>query len=162
VLSGSPVAATTISLFGAGSITKLETLTMLLRLRLGASFIVLVTGFLYTLRNKSQRSVGLGVGIQAMTMTMVQYLPGMVLRSSSFAAARSTGSSGTHRKLDAVLGRLWGPIVDAAEARLPGWALFVVGIATILLSFNLIDRVLPQIDSNAPGPSMKTADCRAW
>ena len=26
--------------------------------RLGASFIVLVTGFLYTLRNKSQRSVG--------------------------------------------------------------------------------------------------------
>ena len=163
VLSGSPVAATTISLFGAGSITKLETLTMLSGSRLGASFIVLVTGFLYTLRNKSQRSVGLGVGIQAMTMTMVQYLPGMIL---AFFILRSGAIDGIQwhasGKLDAVLGRLWGPIVDAAEARLPGWALFVVGIATILVSFNLIDRVLPQIDSNATVSKRRAWLTRPW
>ena len=35
------------------------------------------------------------------------------------------------------------------ETNLPGWALFVVGIATILVSFNLIDRVLPEIDSTS-------------
>jgi sodium-dependent phosphate cotransporter len=150
VLSGSPVAATTISLFGAGSITKLETLSMLSGSRLGASFIVLVTGFLYTIRNKSQRSAGLAVGIQAMTMTMVQYLPGMVL---AYFILRSGALDGLQwrasGKLDAVLGRLWGPIVDAAETNLPGWALFVVGIATILVSFNLIDRVLPEVDSTS-------------
>ena len=150
VLSGSPVAATTISLFGAGSITKLETLSMLSGSRLGASFIVLVTGFLYTIRNKSQRSAGLAVGIQAMTMTMVQYLPGMVL---AFFILRSGALGGIQwrasGKLDAVLGRLWGPIVNAAETHLPGWALFLVGIATILVSFNLIDRVLPEIDSTS-------------
>jgi len=150
VLSGSPVAATTISLFGAGSITKLQTLSMLSGSRLGASFIVLVTGFLYTIRNRSQRSAGLAVGIQAMTMTMVQYLPGMVL---AFFILRSGALDGIQwhasGKLDAVLGRLWGPIVDAAETHLPGWGLFVVGIATILVSFNLIDRVLPQIDSTS-------------
>ena len=47
VLSGSPVAATAISLFGAGTLTKLQTFTMLSGSRLGASFIVLLTGFLY-------------------------------------------------------------------------------------------------------------------
>jgi sodium-dependent phosphate cotransporter len=150
VLSGSPVAATTISLFGAGSLTRLETLTMLSGSRLGASFIVLVTGFLYTVRRPRQRSAGVAVGIQAMTMTMVQYLPGMLLASLILRAGAMDGiqwhASG---RLDAILGKLWGPFVDTAEANLPGWALFLVGIVTILLSFNLIDRVLPQIDSDS-------------
>jgi sodium-dependent phosphate cotransporter len=118
--------------------------------RLGASFIVLVTGFLYTLRRPGQRSAGLAVGIQAMTMTMVQYIPGMLIAYMIFRSGALDGiqwhASG---KLDAVLGKLWGPIVDAAETNLPGWALFVVGIFTILVSFNLIDRILPQIDSNS-------------
>ena len=150
VLSGSPVAATTISLFGAGSITRLETLTMLSGSRLGASFIVLVTGFLYTVRRPRQRSAGVAVGIQAMTMTMVQYLPGMLLAALILRIGALDGiqwhASG---KLDAALGVLWGPFVDAAETHLPGWALFAVGIVTILISFNLIDRVLPQIDSDS-------------
>jgi len=41
VLSGSPVAATAISLFGAGTTSVLQTFTMLSGSRLGASFIVL-------------------------------------------------------------------------------------------------------------------------
>jgi solute carrier family 34 (sodium-dependent phosphate cotransporter) len=158
VLSGSPVAATTISLFGAGSLTRFETLTMLSGSRLGASFIVLVTGFLYTLRRPRQRNAGLAVGIQAMTMTMVQYLPGMLLAALLLRVGALDGvqwhASG---KLDAILGKLWGPFVDAAESNLPGWALFVVGIGTILLSFNLIDRVLPQIDSDST-----VSKRRAW
>ena len=80
----------------------------------------------------------------------MQYLPGMLL---AFFILRSGALDGVQwhasGKLDAVLGRLWGPIVDAAETNLPGWALFVVGIATILVSFNLIDRVLPEIDSTS-------------
>lgn len=158
VLSGSPVAATTISLFGAGSLTRFETLTMLSGSRLGASFIVLVTGFLYTVRRPRQRNTGLAVGIQAMTMTMVQYVPGMLLASLLLRVGALDGiqwhASG---KLDAVLGKLWGPFVDAAEEHLPGWALFAVGIVTILVSFNLIDRVLPQIDSDST-----VSKRRAW
>jgi sodium-dependent phosphate cotransporter len=163
VLSGSPVAATTISLFGAKAITELETLTMLSGSRLGASFIVLVTGFLYTIRHKSQRSAGLSVGIQAMTMTMVQYLPGMLLAFLIFRSGALDGvqwhASG---KLDAVLGRLWGPFVDAAETHLPGWAMFVVGIATILVSFNLIDRVLPHVDSNSTASKRRSWLKHPW
>jgi solute carrier family 34 (sodium-dependent phosphate cotransporter) len=163
VLSGSPVAATTISLFGAGSLSRLETLTMLSGSRLGASFIVLVTGFLYTLRRPRERNAGLAVGIQSMVMTMVQYLPGMVVAALILRAGILDGvqwhASG---KLDAVLGKLWGPFVDAAEEHLPGWALFVVGIATILLSFNLIDRVLPQIDSDSTVSKRRTWLTHPW
>ena len=150
VLSGSPVAATTISLFGAGTLTKLQTLTMLSGSRLGASFIVLVTGFLYTVRHKDGRSDGLSIGIQAMTMTAIQYLPGMLIAYAIMRAGLLDGlnwhASGT---LDAVLGRLWGPLVDLAETHLPGWALFLVGLLTILASFNLLDRVLPHVDSDS-------------
>jgi hypothetical protein len=163
VLSGSPVAATTISLFGAGSLTQLETLTMLSGSRLGASFIVLVTGFLYTLRRPGSRSAGLAVGIQSMTMTVVQYLPGMLLAYLIFRAGALDGvqwhASG---KLEAVLGKLWGPIVDLAEGHLPGWALFAAGLATILVSFNLIDRILPQVDSDSAVSKRRSWLTRPW
>jgi solute carrier family 34 (sodium-dependent phosphate cotransporter) len=153
VLSGSPVAATAISFFGAGTITRFETLTMLSGSRLGASFIVLVTGFLYAVRKSStsrRRNEGLGVGIQAMTMTAVQYLPGMLL---AFLILRADTLDGiawhASDKLDAFLGVLWGPFVDLAENNLPGWALFLVGLLTILVSFNILDRVLPEVRSDA-------------
>ena len=150
VLSGSPVAATTISLFGAGSITKLETLTMLSGSRLGASFIVLVTGFLYAVRHKKSKGQGVGIGIQAMTMTAVQYLPGMLL---AFFLLRGGMLDGVNwhssEELDAILSKLWGPIVDAAKDHLPGWGLFLAGLGTILVSFNLLDRVLPHVDSDS-------------
>jgi len=163
VLSGSPVAATTISLFGAGSISKLETLTMLSGSRLGASFIVLVTGFLYAMRRRGERAEGLGIGIQAMTMTAVQYLPGMAIAFFLLKGGALNGISWhASDKLDAVLGALWGPFVDTAEAHLPGWALFVVGLLTILVSFNLLDRVLPHVDSDATASKRTAWLKRPW
>jgi hypothetical protein len=167
VLSGSPVAATAISLFGAGTLTKLQAFTMLSGSRLGASFIVLLTGFLYaTKQAKAQiasgmsngsngstnggRSASIGIGIQAMTMTAIVYLPGMLIGYAIIRAGWLDGfdlhASG---KLDAVLGKLWGPIVDFTAARVPGWSLFLIGLGAILVSFNLIDRVLPQVSSDA-------------
>jgi hypothetical protein len=163
VLSGSPVAATTISLFGAGSITKLETLTMLSGSRLGASFIVLVTGFLYAVRHKKSKGEGLNVGIQAMTMTAVQYLPGMLL-AFFILRAGMLDSVNLHAsgELDAALAVVWGPFVDFAKDNLPGWGLFLVGIATILLSFNLIDRVLPQVDSDSTASKRRSWLKHPW
>ena len=151
VLSGSPVAATAISLFGAGTITKLEAFAMLSGSRLGASFIVLLTGFLYAMKHKDRpRGDSIGIGIQAMTMTAITYIPGMLLGYSIIRAGWLDGfnlhASG---ELDAILSKLWGPIVDLAKDNLPGWALFLAGLGVILVAFNLIDRVLPQVSSDA-------------
>ena len=147
VLSGSPVAATAISLFGAGTLTKLQTFTMLSGSRLGASFIVLLTGFLYAMRNPNRsRGESVGIGIQALTMTAIVYVPGMLI---GYAIIRAGVLDGMHwhasAKMEATLGRLWGPIVDFASARVPGWALFLVGLGVILVSFSLLDRVLPNL-----------------
>ena len=150
VLSGSPVAATAISLFGAETISKLQTLTMLSGSRLGASFIVLVTGFLYSVKHKDGRDEGLSIGIQAMTMTAIQYIPGMLLAYALLRAGTLDGLNlHASDKLDALFAKLWGPLVDLAANNLPGWGLFLVGLATILLSFNLLDRVLPHVDSDS-------------
>lgn len=150
VLSGSPVAATAISLFGAGTITNLQILTMLSGSRLGASFIVLVTGFLYATKNKEARQEPLGIGIQAMTMTAVQYLPGMLIGYFILRRGMLDGiqwhASG---KLESVFAKLYGPIVDFLQAHVPGWATFFVGLATILISFNILDKVLPHVDSDS-------------
>jgi hypothetical protein len=149
VLSGSPVAATAISLFGAGTLSKLQTFTMLSGSRLGASFIVLLTGFLYAMRHKRGRNESLGIGIQAMTMTAIVYLPGMLI---GYAIIRPGALDGLNLhasdQIDAVLSALWGPIVDVVEGLVPGWGLFLVGLGVILLSFNLLDRVLPHVSSD--------------
>lgn len=158
VLSGSPVAATAISLFGAGTITKLQTLTMLSGSRLGASLIVLVTGFVYTTRHKGKRSDGLGIGIQAMVMTAIAYVPGLLLAYGVLRSGALDGISWhASAKLDAILGQLWGPFVRAAVENLPGWALFAVGLGTILVSFNLLDHVLPHVD-----PDSTVSKRRSW
>jgi sodium-dependent phosphate cotransporter len=149
VLSGSPVAATAISLFGAGTLTKLQTFTMLSGSRLGASFIVLLTGFLYAMRHKDRdRRDSIGIGIQALTMTALVYVPGMligytILRRGALDSMNWHASA----KMEALMGRLWGPIVDFVDARVPGWALFLVGLGVILVSFSLLDRVLPEVSS---------------
>ena len=159
VLSGSPVAATAISLFGAGTLTKLQTFTMLSGSRLGASFIVLLAGFLYAMKNKGRnRGDSIGMGIQALTMTAIVYLPGMMigyalLRGGALDAV-SWHASG---KLEAVLGRIWGPTVDWVAARVPGGLLFLVGLPTILLSFRLLDHVLPAVSGDATVTSKRAA-----
>jgi Na+/phosphate symporter len=150
VLSGSPVAATAVSLFGAGTIDELQTLTMISGSRLGASFIVLITGFLYAVRGAGKREESIGIGIQAMSTTALVYLPGtaiayLLLRGGTLSGIDWHASGG----LDAVLGFLWGPLVDLATENLPGWALFLVGLGVILVAFNLLDRVLPAVSSDS-------------
>jgi hypothetical protein len=166
VLSGSPVAATAISLFGAGTISKLQTLTMLSGSRMGASFIVLVTGFIYTIKHKGARGEGregLGIGIQAMTMTAIQYIPGMLLAYAILGAGTLDGLNWhASDKLEAWFAKLWGPIVDLAANTLPGWTLFLVGLGTILVSFNLLDHVLPQVDSDSTASKRSSWLTHPW
>ncbi len=159
VLSGSPVAATAISLFGAGTLTKLQTFTMLSGSRLGASFIVLLTGFLYAARNRHDPNRGepIGMGIQAMTMTALVYLPGMMI---GYAIIRSGLLDGINLhasgELDAALSVIWGPVLDLIVDVVPPALLFIVGLLVILASFKVLDLVLPKVTSGS------TAKRSAW
>jgi solute carrier family 34 (sodium-dependent phosphate cotransporter) len=165
VLSGSPVAATAISLFGAGTLTKLQTFTMLSGSRLGASFIVLLTGFIYALRNRRDpnRKEPIGMGIQALTMTALVYIPGMmigygIIRSGLLDGMRLHASEG----LEATLTRIWGPIIDWVDSVVPDALLFLVGLLVILASFKLLDRVLPRVSGDSTAAKRASWLKRPW
>lgn len=148
VLSGSPIAAVALGLFAGGAITELQTFTMLTGSRLGASFVVLLVGFLYAVRNRAaRREESVGMGILALSLTALTYLPGMVL---AYAILRSGALAGIHWRTSgevaSLVDLLWGPVQDPVVRALPGGLLVPLGLGVILLSFKLLDRVLPQVD----------------
>jgi solute carrier family 34 (sodium-dependent phosphate cotransporter) len=162
VLSGSPVAAVALSLFAASALTELQAFTMLSGSRLGASFIVLLVGFLYSMRNKN-RAESTGMGVLALSLTAVVYLPGMLL---GYSILRSGLISGVHwtasSEVEGLIERIWGPLLDLAKSNLSGWMLFPIGLAVILISFKLLDQVLPQIDSDRAGSRRAAWLKRPW
>lgn len=163
VLSGSPIAAVALSLFVGGATTQLQTFTMLSGSRLGAAFVVLLVGFLYALRNRGRnRSESIGMGVLALSLTAIVYVPGMVigywvLKSGLLDGIRWHASDGVLSLVDYV----WGPALDVLTA-LPGWTLLPFGLAIVLLSFRLLDRVLPQLDGERHGSRVTEWLRRPW
>ncbi|HEU4354038.1 MAG TPA: hypothetical protein VFT27_00475 [Actinomycetota bacterium] len=164
VLSGSPIAAVSLGLFSGGAITKLQTLTMLSGSRLGASFIVLLVGFLYAVRNRgANRQESVGMGILALTLTAIAYLPGMtlgywLLRSGLLDGIRWRTSGDVTSVVDFV----WGPFLNLATDHLPGLLLLPLGLGVILVSFKLLDRVLPQVSSDSVAGERAQRLKRPW
>jgi sodium-dependent phosphate cotransporter len=162
VLSGSPVAAAALTLFAAEATNELQTFTMLTGSRLGASFIVLLVGFLYAIRSRNRRE-SIGMGVLALSMTAVVYLPGMLLgygllKSGILGGIQWHASAEVNTVIDA----MWGPIVNFAGDVLPGPLLFPVGLAVILASFKLLDQVLPSLDGERHAETRRHWLKRPW
>lgn len=157
VLSGSPIAAVSLGLFAGGALSKLQTFTMLSGSRLGASFIVLLVGFLYALRNRTQRrGESIGMGVLALSLTAAVYIPGMMLgygllKFGVLSPIRWSAS----KNVMSVIDLIWSPALNTARNNLPGWLLLPLGLAIILVSFKLIDRVLPEVNE---GTASKRAE----
>jgi hypothetical protein len=142
------VAAVSLSLFAADAINELQAFTMLSGSRLGASFIVLLVGFLYLMKNPNRRE-STGMGVLALSLTAVVYIPGMLLGYGILKSGLLSGVDWTvSEDLDGLIETVWGPPLNLATSLLPGWLLFPLGLAVILVSFKLLDRVLPQIDGD--------------
>jgi hypothetical protein len=144
-LSGSPVAATAVSLFASGTISDVQTFTMITGSRLGAAFIVLLTGFLYTMRGYRQET-SIATGVLALLTTAAIYLPalgpGYWLLTSGVLR---TWQVETAAPLESWLDHLMVPIVHMLEGWLPGWAFLGCGLLVLLVGFSLIDQALPTI-----------------
>jgi sodium-dependent phosphate cotransporter len=144
-LSGSPVAATALTLFDAGAVDELGTFAMIAGSRLGAAFIVLAIGFMYTLRGH-ERQGSLVMGLLSFIITAAIYLPGLgvgywLLRSGAFDRMRPAGEIGLVEGIDAI----FDPVIALAEANLPHWLVFAVGFGVLWYSLNLIDKALPDM-----------------
>ncbi|HZG68191.1 MAG TPA: hypothetical protein VEZ12_15710 [Herpetosiphonaceae bacterium] len=153
VLSGSPVAAISLSFFASGTIDAVQTFSMITGSRLGASFIVLFVGFLYFLRGH-QRAASISIGILCLLVTATVYLPAMGvgywLLTRGVLDAIQFGTPGA---LTSVLDLIYDPIVAAIVGVVGRWpfVVFLLGMGTLLFSFNLLDRALPEIDPERSG-----------
>jgi len=145
IFSGSPVAAIALAFLDVGVMGAFETFTMISGSRIGASFIVLFVGLLYILRGH-ERLASLSMGILSFVVTLSLQLPslviGYVLLTQHMTEPIQLRIGGS---LISVLDVLYGPIVAFILEKASGWLAFVLGVAIIMLSFNLFDRALPQL-----------------
>ena len=144
IMSGSPIAAAALTFFDAGAMDELGAFAMITGSRLGASFIVLLIGFLYVLRGRD-RVTSLSMGLLSLIVTATTYLPSLllgmvILKTGVLDWVQMPFGALLHSVVDRVVG----PVSSVAVALLPNWAVFLVGLSVVWFSFNLFDKCLPQ------------------
>jgi hypothetical protein len=150
VLSGSPVAAISLGLFAGGALNDIETFAMINGSRLGAAFVVLFVGFIYYLKGKGNgRSVaGISVGVVALLVTASIYIPAMGLGIYLLKGGYLDSLHfGVPMIVKSLIAAIYGPILSRLQATLPNFAIFGIGIATLLLSFKVFDLILPEVSA---------------
>ncbi len=151
VLSGSPVAAISLSLFSSQVISDVQAFAMITGSRLGASFIVLFIGFLYYLRGH-QRVASVSIGIMSLMVTASVYLPAMAVGYTILTRGwLDVVRFGRPAALNSVIDVVYDPIVARITALLPRWAVFILGIVTLLAAFQLFDKALPEVNPEQTG-----------
>ncbi len=147
VLSGSPVAAMALTLLDVGTIGPHAAFAMIVGSRVGGSLVVVLIGLIYMLRGHRE-GTSLLVGLLALIITVTIYifaLPlGLATLNVSLATVRLRlpTEAGVASLIDMVLG----PPVDLASSLLPDWGIFLLGLGATVLSLNLIDKALPELD----------------
>ncbi|HLB49943.1 MAG TPA: hypothetical protein VJL59_23230 [Anaerolineales bacterium] len=144
-LSGSPVAATALTLFDAGAIDELSAFAMIAGSRLGASLIVLAVGLIYSLRGHDRRGA-LAMGLLSLVVTAAVYVPALavgywLLQNRAFDWLHPIVNASAVSFVDII----FDPIVGLAVTYLPRFVVFLFGFGVLWYSLNLIDHALPNL-----------------
>ena len=149
VMSGSPVAAVSLSLFSGGIQDDLETFAMINGSRLGASLIVLVVGFISYITGRRNPD-GLYIGVVALLVAITLWTPvvpiGVLILDQGWLEGVRIESPGV---LTSSVSYISDPAVKPLVDLLPTGLLFLSGIGLLMLAFTVFDRALPQLE--APG-----------
>lgn len=145
VLSGSPVAAIALTLLASPekTVNSEEAFAMIAGSRLGASFVVLLIGAIDDLRNKRKEKRSAYVGVAAIVVTAIIYLPALFLgyiglEKGVFEGLRLEGAT-----LNSAVDYVYGPTTRWLVQTLPRLLLFVAGVVTLLGGLRLFDKALP-------------------
>jgi hypothetical protein len=147
VMSGSPVAAISLSLYSSGTTSDVESFAMINGSRLGASFIVLFVGFiLWVTRKKS--ADGLYIGVVALLTAFTLWLPvlpiGLLILHEGWFDSIRMGSPGP---ITSLVNVVYDPIVNRIADNVPTIVVFGIGIGILLTAFTVFDRALPNLES---------------
>ncbi len=170
VLSGSPIAATSLTLVAAGEasgaldrFSEIQGFTMLTGSRLGAAFVVLVTAVIFASRGgEGERRKPLSTAVMALLTTALIYIPSAII---GFGLLRWE----PFHSLDLHFPGQFGDLVDVVYGGLltrveplPSVVTFLGGLGLLLLSFKLLDTVLPKLDSETMEGSRLSWLRRKW
>jgi Na+/phosphate symporter len=150
VLSGSPVAASALTLVAADSISEVQGFTMLTGSRIGAAFVVLLVAVIYALRGgEGKRMAPVSTAVMALSATALIYLPGALLgaRLLDWEPFRRTNLQFPARFTDLV-DLLYGGLIRMIETW-PAVVLFGGGLGVLLIAFKLLDTVVPDLDDES-------------
>jgi Na+/phosphate symporter len=145
VMSGSPVAAITLTLLDVATIDKLQAFAMITGSRLGASFIVLFIGFVYWLRG-GERKASMSTGLLSLLVTQTTYVPAFFLGAFVLNSGWMDRLQ-LHNAVEmvSIFDVIFDPITSFLLSFLPRWVIFGMGFGVLMVSFNLLDRALPQL-----------------
>ena len=163
VLSGSPMAATALTLVEAGSISEIQGFTMLTGSRLGAAFVVLVVAVIYALRGGAgERKAPVATAVIALSTTALVYIPGAFLGLAllNFGPFHALELHFPGQFSD-VIDLIYGGLLARVE-NLPAALIFLGGLGVFLISFKLTDTVLPKIDQEVEERSKGKWLSRKW
>ncbi|MGW8225596.1 MAG: hypothetical protein ACWGOY_07680 [Anaerolineales bacterium] len=145
IMSGSPVAASALAFYNNGTLDQFNTYAMITGSRLGASFIVILIGFIYILRGRD-RATSLSMGLLSLIVTVTTYIPsfflGLFFLRSEYLDRFQIQAG---QSIQSIFNRLIYPISNLASDFLPQWVVFLVGLGIIMLSFTLFDKCLPEM-----------------
>jgi len=145
VMSGSPVAAITLTLLDVGALDPPQAFAMISGSRLGASFIVLFIGFIYTLRG-GERKASMSSGLLSLAVTQTVYVPVLFLGTWLLRSGWMDGIQLAKAfELGSIFDLMFGPITAWMLLRMPRLAVFGLGFLILLGSFALLDRALPEM-----------------
>jgi solute carrier family 34 (sodium-dependent phosphate cotransporter) len=155
VLSGSPIAATSLTLVAAGEnaargFTEIQGYTMLTGSRLGAAFVVLLTAVIYALRGGTgSRMAPLSTAVMTLVTTAVIYIPAAFI---GFAMLKTPAFHGLELNFPGqfadLIDLVYGGILERIET-LPSFVVFLGGLGILLAAFKIIDTVMPNLDDRA-------------
>lgn len=148
VLSGSPVAAVALGLFGAGTLDPIETLGMIAGSRFGAAFVVLFFGTLHYFRGH-RNIITVATGVLSLLVTWTIYVPATalswVLLNGGYLSFLQLPSPGALASIQETIARA---VVSPAAALLHPVILFLAGAGLLVGSFSVFDRALPELNPN--------------
>lgn len=162
-LSGSPAVATGLTLRATGSIGEVQAFTMVTGARLGAAFVVLLVAVLFaTRRAEGQRMAPISTAVMTLVITATMYVPGAliglgILRWDSFRSIRIQSPPTFTGFLDAI----YDPILSRIESWSPA-LLFVGGLVLLVVSFKLLDSMVPEFDEKRLSESLVTRLRSKW
>ena len=151
LLSGSPVAATSLTFLDANVLNTNESFAMISGSRLGAAFIVLFVGFIYMVKGK-KRDISLGVGLTSLLVTQTIYP--VVLVIGFFMLSKGWFGDWQAEKLSAsknILDALVTPVVELLISRFAAGWLFPISFLLMVGSLWLFDRAIPEFNPHQKG-----------